>query len=134
MKALFSSFAIGAAMLVGSTVVEPLPALAQSRSAEILVYGTDPCPRSTDDQIVVCSRRPESERFRIPPKLRSSGAPQKRNSWVNQSRVFSRQGLTGPQSCSAVGPAGYTGCALQEIHDAASARASDVNADTPPPK
>ncbi len=134
MKALFSSFAIGAAMFVGSTVIEPLPALAQSRSAEILVYGTDPCPRSTDDQIVVCSRRPESERFRIPPKLRSSGAPQKRNSWVNQSRVFSRQGLTGPQSCSAVGPAGYTGCALQEIHDAASARASDVNADTPPPK
>jgi len=133
MKAL-PSFAAGVALLTGMAAIEPLPALAQSRSAEILVYGTDPCPRSTDDQIVVCSRRPESERFRIPPKLRSSGSPQKRNSWVNQSRVFSRQGMTGPQSCSAVGPAGYTGCALQEIHDAASARASDQNSDTAPRK
>ena len=59
---------------------------------------------------------------------------QSRNSWVNQSRVFARHGLTGPQSCSAVGPGGYTGCALQEIHDAANARASDVRDDTPPPK
>jgi hypothetical protein len=133
MKAL-PSLAAGVALLTGMVAIEPLPALAQSRSNEIIVYGTDPCPRSTDDQIVVCSRRPESERFRIPPKLRSSGSAQKRNSWVNQSRVFSRQGLTGPQSCSAVGPAGYTGCALQEIHDAASARASDENSDTPPSK
>ncbi len=133
MKAL-PSLAVGMALLIGAAVIEPIPALAQSRSNEIIVYGTDPCPRSTDDQIVVCSRHPESERFRIPPKLRSSGSPQKRNSWVNQSRVFSRQGLTGPQSCSAVGPAGYTGCALQEIHDAASARASDVNSDTAPSK
>lgn len=129
-----SGLAVGAGLLASSAVIEPLPAQAQSRSAEILVYGTDPCPRSTDDQIVVCSRRPESERFRIPPKLRSSGAPQKRNSWVNQSRIFARQGATGPQSCSAVGPAGYTGCALQEIHDAASARAADVNGDTAPSK
>jgi hypothetical protein len=133
MKAL-PSLAAGIALLTGITAIEPLPALAQTRSAEIIVYGTDPCPRSADDQIVVCSRRPESERFRIPPKLRSSGSPQKRNSWVNQSRVFSRQGLTGPQSCSAVGPAGYTGCALQEIHDAASARAADQNSDTSPGK
>ena len=133
MKAL-PSLAAGMALLVGAAVIEPIPAIAQSRSNEIIVYGTDPCPRSTDDQIVVCSRHPESERFRIPPKLRSSGSPQKRNSWVNQSRVFSRQGLTGPQSCSAVGPAGYTGCALQEIHDAASARASDQNSDSAPSK
>lgn len=133
MKAL-PSLAAGVALLLGMVAIEPFPALAQSRTNEIIVYGTDPCPRSTDDQIVVCSRHPESERFRIPPKLRSSGSPQKRNSWVNQSRVFSRQGLTGPQSCSAVGPAGYTGCALQEIHDAASARASDENSDTAPSK
>jgi len=133
MKAL-PSLAAGVVLIAGMAVIEPLPALAQARSAEIIVYGTDPCPRAADDQIVVCSRRPEAERFRIPPKLRSSGSPQKRNSWVNQSRVFSRQGMIGPQSCSAVGPAGYTGCALQEIHDAASARASDENSDTAPGK
>ena len=47
------------------------PALAQqTRVSEIIVYGTDPCPRSTDDEIVVCARKPESERFRIPEALR----------------------------------------------------------------
>lgn len=133
MKAL-PSLAAGVALLAGAAVIDAVPALAQKAHSEIIVYGTDPCPRSTDGEIFVCTHRPETERFRIPPKLRSSGPPQKRNSWVNQSRVFSRQGLTGPQSCSAVGPAGYTGCALQEIHDAASARASDVNSDTAPSK
>lgn len=128
------SLAAGVALLAGVAVVEPSTALAQKRQSEIIVYGTDPCPRSTDGEIFVCTRRPDAERFRIPPRFRSSGAPQKRNSWVNQSKVFARQGLTGPQSCSAVGPAGFTGCALQEIHDAASARASDVNNDTAPGK
>jgi hypothetical protein len=130
-----NTLSLGAALalIAGSVAVAP-PAVAQSRNSEILVYGTDPCPRSTDGEIFVCTHRPESERFRIPPKLRSSGPPQSRNSWVNQSRVFARQGLTGPQSCSAVGPGGYTGCALQEIHDAASARAADISGDTAPPK
>ena len=133
MKAL-PSIAAGVALLAGVAVFEPLPAAAQNRNSEIIVYGTDPCPRSTDGEIFVCTHRPEGERFRIPPKLRSSGPPQSRNSWVNQSRVFARQGLTGPQSCSAVGPAGYTGCAIQEIHDSASQRASDISQDTAPSK
>ncbi|MDP9163733.1 MAG: hypothetical protein M3N06_06515 [Pseudomonadota bacterium] len=133
MKAL-PTLAAGVALLAGTAAIDAAPALAQKAQSEIIVYGTDPCPRSTDGEIFVCTHRPETERFRIPPKLRSSGSPQKRNSWVNQSRVFSRQGLTGPQSCSAVGPAGYTGCALQEMQDAASARASDVNSDTAPSK
>ena len=48
-------------------LVAPTPALAQgARISEIIVYGTDPCPRSTDDEVVVCARKPESERFRIP--------------------------------------------------------------------
>ncbi|MEO7786278.1 MAG: hypothetical protein ABIR77_00430, partial [Sphingomicrobium sp.] len=129
MKAL-PSLAAGVALLAGVAVIQPLPALAQKRQSEIIVFGTDPCPRSTDGEIFVCTRRPDIERYRIPPKLRSSGAPQKRNSWVNQSKVFARQGATGPQSCSAVGPAGFTGCALQDIHDAARARANDQNSET----
>ena len=52
----------------------PRPALAQrARVSEIIVYGTDPCPRSTDDDVVVCARRPEAERFRIPEVLRETG-------------------------------------------------------------
>lgn len=130
----FTLFATGVATLAGATVIEPLPAFAQTRQAEVIVYGTDPCPRSTDDQIVVCTRRPEEERFRLPKNLRPSGSRQTRNSWVNRSRVFSNQGATGPLSCSAVGPAGYTGCALQEINQAAQQRAEDQGGDTPPPK
>ena len=61
------------------------PADAQSnRRGQIIVYGNDPCPRSTDDEVVVCKR----------------------------------VGRTGPQSCSPVGPAGYTGCMEQMIRDA----------------
>ncbi|MCA1654276.1 MAG: hypothetical protein ABR588_02975 [Sphingomicrobium sp.] len=123
-----------AAVVAGSAVV-PEPATAQAtRNAEIIVYGTDPCPRSTDDQIVVCRRLPEEQRFRIPPKLRPSGPRQSRNSWVNRSKVFSNQGTTGPLSCSAVGPGGYTGCALQEINQAAREQREATDADTAPPK
>ena len=46
---------------------------------QLLVYGDDPCPASTDDVIIVCARLPEQERFRIPPNLREqsqrSGQP-----------------------------------------------------------
>ena len=48
-------------------------ARAQQTTGEIIVYGTDPCPRATDDEIVVCRRLPESLRYRIPENLRPSG-------------------------------------------------------------
>ena len=123
------------AAIGAGVAIAPVPVLAQTtRNAEIIVYGTDPCPRSADDQIVVCSRRPEGERFRIPPKLRPSAPPQTRNSWVNRSKAFSNQGAIGPMSCSAVGPAGYTGCALQEINNAARERSETTDANTAPSK
>ncbi len=93
------------------------PALAQ-RTSEIIVYGTDPCPRSTDDDVVVCARRPEAERFRIPEVLRETGTLQQRQSWTKQAEALSTVGATGIGSCSAVGPGGHTGCAQQEINRA----------------
>ncbi len=93
------------------------PALAQ-RTSEIIVYGTDPCPRSTDDDVVVCARRPEAERFRIPEVLRETGTLQQGQSWTKQAEALSTIGATGIGSCSAVGPGGYTGCAQQEINRA----------------
>lgn len=129
MKA-FTLVATGAAVLTSG--LGAAPALAQSKQAEVTVYGTDPCPRAADDTIVVCVRRPAEERYRIPPKLRSSGPPQARNSWVNRAKAFASQGATGPMSCSAVGPAGYTGCALQEINQAARERANSTDTETAP--
>lgn len=108
--------ALAAGMVVtADAAIFPLAAVAQSRTAEIIVYGNDPCPRSTDDDIVVCSRRPEEERYRIAPNLRPSGTRQERSSWANRAQDLKTVGNTGIGSCSAVGPGGSTGCLIQEI-------------------
>jgi hypothetical protein len=100
--------------------------------AEIIVYGNDPCPRSTDDAIVVCARKPESERYRIPERYRQTGPLQSRQSWSQKAKSFEYVGRTGIQSCSAVGPGGYTGC-LQNMIDRAKAEARDANKEAAPP-
>lgn len=100
--------------LIAGLALPVTPALAQrAKVSEIIVYGTDACPRSTDDTVYVCARKNESERFRIPEALRSGGSLQSRQSWANRARVFETVGATGVNSCSPVGPAGYTGCSRQ---------------------
>jgi hypothetical protein len=135
MSKLLNSFA-AAAVLGTGLAVTAAPAVAQSddRIAEIIVYGNDPCPRSTGDEIVVCARKPESERYRIPERYRESGPRQTRQSWANRARSFEYVGRTGIQSCSAVGPGGYTGC-LQNMIDRAKAEAREADTEaTPPPE
>jgi hypothetical protein len=111
----------------------PSPAAAQSGNiAEIVVYGNDPCPRSTDDQVVICARRPESERYRIPEKLRESGPPQSGQSWANKAKVLETVGDTGTFSCSPVGPGGYTGCLTQVIRQAREQRRQQAEETKPP--
>jgi hypothetical protein len=110
--------AITTALLLPVAAV-PVPAIAQGGSvSEIIVYGTDPCPRSTDDNVVVCARKPEAERYRIPERMRSSGTYQQRQSWANRATAFETYGKTGINSCSPVGPAGFTGCHEQLIKQA----------------
>jgi hypothetical protein len=112
----------------------PAPAVAQQNSvAEIIVYGTDPCPRSTDDQVVVCARRPESERYRIPEKYRPGGTRQQTDSWANKAKVIETVGATGINSCSPVGPGGYTGCLTRVIREAREQRKQSAE-DTIPPQ
>jgi hypothetical protein len=113
--------------------IAPVPALAQSgRISEIIVYGTDPCPRSTDDDVVICARKPEAERFRIPEKLREGGSYQSRQSWANRATAFETYGRTGINSCSPVGPAGFTGCTQQLINQAFKERREEAEASTAP--
>ena len=124
-----------AAMAVTAGIAAlPAPALAQAAPsvAEIIVYGTDPCPRSTDDQVVVCARRPEAERYRIPPNMRQSGTPQEMESWARKSQSLSTVGATGINSCSPVGPAGYTGCLARVIQEAKGERKQTADQETPP--
>jgi hypothetical protein len=124
-----------AATLAGAYAALPAPAAAQAAApniAEIIVYGDDPCPRSTDDQVVVCARRPEAERYRIPPKMRQSGTPQEMESWAIRSKNLETVGSTGINSCSPVGPAGYTGCLTKVIEQARGERKQQADDEIPP--
>ena len=109
------------------------PALAQeTRVNEIIVYGTDPCPRSTDDEIVVCARKPESERYRIPERLRQGGSLQSRQAWAARAKQFETVGRTGVNSCSPVGPGGWTGCTEQLIKQAFTDREEQIQSESAP--
>ena len=125
------SLALSAVVLAMPMVAAPQPALAQ-RVNEIIVYGTDPCPRSTDDEVVVCARKPESERFRIPERLRQGGSLQSRQAWANRAIAFETYGKTGVNSCSPVGPGGHTGCSQQLISQAFKERQEEAEGAAPP--
>jgi hypothetical protein len=132
MSRLIISLAATAAAAAGLAAL-PAPAAAQQNAiAEIIVYGTDPCPRSTDDQVVVCARRPESERYRIPEKYRPSGTPQQTEAWSNKAKALETVGATGINSCSPVGPGGFTGCEMQVIQQAKEQRRQQAADDKPP--
>jgi hypothetical protein len=109
-----------AAAAAGGIAAVPATALAQEagNQSEVVVYGNDPCPRSTDSSIVVCRHRPESERYRLPKNQQLQGSRQERQSWANRSRTVMNAGKTGINSCSAVGPAGTSGCLIQQIEQA----------------
>ena len=129
------SLALGAAAVPLAVLVMPAaPALAQqpTKVSEIIVYGTDPCPRSTDDEIVVCARKPESERYRIPERLRQGGSLQSRQAWAARAKQFETVGRTGINSCSPVGPGGFTGCMEQLINQAFNDREEQVQSDSAP--
>lgn len=125
-----------AAVGLNALAVAMAPASAQAGNevqiAEIIVYGDDPCPRSTDSEVVVCARKPESERYRIPERFREIGPRQSRESWAARARSFEYVGQTGTMSCSAVGPGGQTGC-LQNMIDRAKAEAREAAAEGVPP-
>jgi len=77
------------------------------------VYGNDPCPKPRGDEIIVCGREPESERYRIPkrfrggPRVESGGSA----SWASRvAGLEDAQRFTRPNSCSAIGSGGQSGC------------------------
>ena len=95
------------------------PALAQDgsyRSRTVQVFGNDPCPKATNpDEIIVCARRPEEERYRIPKDIREAekAAQIAREDQVAANRaaiVSGRTAASGIGSCSAAGAGGITGC------------------------
>jgi hypothetical protein len=113
MKAAWSIAAVAAASATALTLL-PAPAGAQDEKVRrLVVYGRDPCPRAqSGDEIVVCARRPETERYRIPKELRDSATRDdpESTSWAARAEALEYVGRTGIQSCSTVGPGGVSGC------------------------
>ena len=111
----------------------PAPAAAQSDAGDrvntVIVYGDDECPQSSDAEIVVCARLEESERFRIPEKLRQSSDPEN-EPWASRVRAYETVGNFGALSCSPVGSGGELGCTAKMIEAAYREKAtgSDVRA------
>lgn len=102
------------------------PALAQQASAPtaatdpgnekvniVIVYGDDACPQSGGDDIVVCARKGEEERYRIPEPLRGDPNKPVNQAWGERVRAMEYVGRSGTESCSPVGAGGATGCFAQ---------------------
>jgi hypothetical protein len=129
---LLAALALPIAARAQSPVVTAAPSAAaqpvdnDARTVSIVVYGNDPCPPGKDDEIVVCAREPESERYRIPKRFRGKkeqAAPG--NSWANKTRSSedaSRTAAGLPDTCSAVGSGGQTGCYQHFVTQAAQSR------------
>lgn len=91
---------------------------------QIIVYGDDPCPASTGDDIVVCARKPDGDRYRIPEALRGVDPNNPVNdSWVNRAEQLEYVGKGGIGSCSPNGAGGATGCFNQLMRQARAERA-----------
>jgi len=100
----------------------------EARVNQLIVYGQDACPPSSDDEIIVCARLPEQERFRIPPALRDRPGASGR-SWYDRAIELSYAGRSGIGSCSPSGAGGFIGCQNQLISQARAERAAagDIN-------
>ena len=82
------------------------------RQINLTVYGEERCPRARDaEEIVVCARRPEEERYRVPPALRERRDRPAEISWASQNAALEEDARTQrPDSCSVVGSGGQSGC------------------------
>ncbi len=115
-------------LVIAPMLIFAAPVLAQDapepKVNQLIVYGDDACPVSSDDTITVCARKAETERFRIPQILRQSSSPQN-EAWNNKVLAYERVNKTGTMSCSPVGAGGWTGCSGQLIEAAYAEKQSD---------
>lgn len=122
-----------AATAAATAALVATPAAAQQEAGDrvntVIVYGDDECPQSTDNEIVVCARMDENERYRIPEALRQSSSPQN-EPWANKVRAYETVGNFGALSCSPAGSGGELGCTAKMIEAAYQERrtSSDVRA------
>ena len=98
--------------------IETLPDGTQ-RWSFLVTYGDEQCPAAQDDEIIVCARLPESERYRIPAPLRTKKPDNVGGiSWASHVESYDNVArLSRPDSCSSVGSNGWSGCAAKALRD-----------------
>lgn len=111
-------------LALAALTLSAAPALAQDNERVLTIFGKDRCPANT-----ICVTAPEAERFRIPRQLRgpSEIAPENQ-SWAQRSAVGLAAGASGPGSCSASGPNGWTGCWAAQMRAARAERKATATA------
>lgn len=119
-------FALSAASAI-AMALSATPAAAQDeggdRVNQIIVYGDDPCPMSTEEEITVCARLDETERYRVPPTLRNSNS-RENEAWNERFQSLEVVGAFGPLTCTPVGSGAAHGCTMQMIEEAYAERAA----------
>jgi len=72
------------------------------------------CKAVDPDEIIVCGSRKRDERYRLPDRSNAPFDPAGDIKSVMNERVgWAAEGDAGTQSCSAVGPGGWTGCMVK---------------------
>jgi hypothetical protein len=127
MKALLLAAGAAGALLatVPAAAEGPASAAAEPKISTMIIYGDDPCPPSTDDTIVVCARKPDKERYRIPEALRGDPNDPTNQAWATRATALEYAGRSGIGSCSPVGAGGATGCFNQIVREARAERRGD---------
>lgn len=92
---------------------------------QLIIYGDDKCPESTGDEIVVCARMGEADRYRIPSSLRGDPNDARNQAMSERIKSYEYVGASGTMSCSPSGAGGFTGCGLKEIDKAYAEKAQD---------
>ncbi len=99
--------------IVAPASAQDAPADPPRKVVNATVFGDDPCPKSADpDEIVVCARMGENERYRIPKRFRDPPSQATvASSWAARADTAMEAARVGlPNSCSPVGSGGQTGC------------------------
>ena len=87
------------------------PDLSAEASREVAI---GECKTVDPKEIIVCGSRKRDERFRLPDQSNAPFDPSGDLKSVMNERVgMAAEGDSGTQSCSAVGPGGWTGCMVK---------------------
>src|SRR3546814_19369793 len=83
-KKFLTLLAVAVSSLMGSPAFAETP----ERVETLVVYGEDPCPQEHDGAIVVCARKPESERYRLPKDMSKKKSVAGSQGWRSRSETM----------------------------------------------